>query len=150
MRRLSVTGDTACDCAGVFTFLYTAGMVSAVTSHSRLRDGLRPLPLLAACAAGAVVLVFLLAAMAKRPVTLVSPFGLGFDFHDSYDAAKAFQEKRPGSDVAKEAAMTLVNLAHMNAGRYGETEPRWFREFARQAQFLHCGFAANIHIFFAV
>jgi peroxiredoxin len=51
-----------------------------------------------------------------------------------YEAAEAFHAKKADSASAASAQLTLVNLAHANALRYAETEPRWLQEFARHAQ----------------
>lgn len=51
-----------------------------------------------------------------------------------YEAAEAFQAKKPGTAVAAEAQLTLVNLSHANALRYAKSEPKWLQEFARHAQ----------------
>ncbi len=51
-----------------------------------------------------------------------------------YDAAEAFHQKKPESVAAAEAQLTLVNLAHANALRYAQSEPRWLQEFSRHSQ----------------
>ena len=51
-----------------------------------------------------------------------------------YEAEKVFYERNPKSDSASESALTLVNLTHANALRYGKQEPRWLTEFSKQAQ----------------
>jgi peroxiredoxin len=51
-----------------------------------------------------------------------------------YDAAEAFHQKKPGTQAAASAQLTLVNLAHAHTLRYGKNEPRWLQEFSRQAQ----------------
>jgi len=51
-----------------------------------------------------------------------------------FDAAKVFYELNPKSTAAQEAELTLVNLTHANALRYGQSEPKWIQEFARHAQ----------------
>jgi peroxiredoxin len=51
-----------------------------------------------------------------------------------YEAAEAFQAKKPGTPAAAEAQLTLVNLSHANALRYAKSEPKWLQEFARHAQ----------------
>ena len=51
-----------------------------------------------------------------------------------FEAAKVFQERKPGSVAALEAQLTLVNLTHANALRYGRAEPKWIQEFARHSQ----------------
>lgn len=56
-----------------------------------------------------------------------------------YDDAAALYKRDPQSKAAAEAAHALVRLAHANAQRHGEQEPRWLQEFARQARM----FAAN-------
>lgn len=60
-----------------------------------------------------------------------------------YDAAEAFYAKKPDSPAAAEAQLTLVNLAHANALRYGKAEPRWLQEFARHAQLLATRFPSE-------
>jgi peroxiredoxin len=51
-----------------------------------------------------------------------------------YDAAKVFYERKPQSASAVEAQLTLVNLTHANALRYGQTQPKWIQEFAKHTQ----------------
>lgn len=51
-----------------------------------------------------------------------------------YDAAKVFYERKPQSASAVEAQLTLVNLTHANALRYGQAEPKWIQEFAKHSQ----------------
>ncbi|QDV31082.1 Thiol-disulfide oxidoreductase ResA [Planctopirus ephydatiae] len=51
-----------------------------------------------------------------------------------YDIAAVFFENRPESDAAAEAQQTVVSLAHSNALRSSETEPRWLIELSRQSQ----------------
>lgn len=51
-----------------------------------------------------------------------------------FDAAKVFYDRKPQSASAVEAQLTLVNLTHANALRYGQTQPKWIQEFARHAQ----------------
>ena len=51
-----------------------------------------------------------------------------------FEAAKIFHERKPGSQSSLEAQLTLVNLTHANALRYGRAEPKWIQEFARHAQ----------------
>ncbi|WP_373652858.1 MULTISPECIES: redoxin domain-containing protein [unclassified Schlesneria] len=51
-----------------------------------------------------------------------------------YEAESLFFERNPKSESASEAALTLVNLAHANALRYGTKEPRWLTEFSKRAQ----------------
>ena len=51
-----------------------------------------------------------------------------------YEAEKVFFERDPKSDSAKESSLTLVNLTHANALRYGTRDPRWLKEFSNQAQ----------------
>ena len=51
-----------------------------------------------------------------------------------YEAEKVFFERNPKSDSASEAALTLVNLTHANAVRYGTKEPRWLKEFSKRSQ----------------
>ncbi|MBS0202125.1 MAG: redoxin domain-containing protein [Planctomycetes bacterium] len=51
-----------------------------------------------------------------------------------YDAARTFYERKPQSASAVEAQLTLVNLTHANALRYGQTEPKWIQEFAKHSQ----------------
>ncbi len=51
-----------------------------------------------------------------------------------YEAEKVFFERNPKSESASEAALTLVNLTHGNAVRYGSKEPRWLKEFSKRAQ----------------
>ena len=51
-----------------------------------------------------------------------------------FDAAKVFYELKPQSTAAVEAELTLVNLTHANALRYGQTQPKWIQEFAKHAQ----------------
>ncbi len=51
-----------------------------------------------------------------------------------FDAAKVFYDRKPQSTSAVEAQLTLVNLAHANALRYGQTQPKWIQEFAKHSQ----------------
>ena len=51
-----------------------------------------------------------------------------------YEAEKVFFERSPKSDSATESALTLVNLAHANALRYGSKDPRWLKVFSKRAQ----------------
>lgn len=51
-----------------------------------------------------------------------------------FDAAKVFYDRNPKSTAAVEAELTLVNLTHANALRYGQSQPKWIQEFARHAQ----------------
>ncbi len=51
-----------------------------------------------------------------------------------YEAEKVFFERNPKSDSASESALTLVNLAHANALRYGSKNPLWLKEFSKRAQ----------------
>ena len=51
-----------------------------------------------------------------------------------FDAAKVFYERKPTSAAALEAQLTLVNLTHANAIRYGQAQPKWIQEFAKHAQ----------------
>lgn len=51
-----------------------------------------------------------------------------------YEADKVFYDRNPKSESASESALTLVNLTHANAVRYGRTEPRWLKEFSKQTQ----------------
>lgn len=51
-----------------------------------------------------------------------------------FDAAKVFYERKPDSASAVEAQLTLVNLTHANALRYGQTQPKWLQEFAKHSQ----------------
>ena len=51
-----------------------------------------------------------------------------------YEADKVFFERNPKSDAASEAALTLVNLTHANAVRFGRKDPRWLIEFSKQTQ----------------
>ena len=51
-----------------------------------------------------------------------------------YEAEKVFYERNPKSDSASEACLTLVNLTHANAVRYGTKDPRWLKEFSKRAQ----------------
>lgn len=51
-----------------------------------------------------------------------------------FDAAKVFYERKPTSAAALEAELTLVNLTHANAIRYGQAQPKWIQEFAKHAQ----------------
>jgi hypothetical protein len=51
-----------------------------------------------------------------------------------YEAEKVFFERNPKSESASEAALTLVNLTHANAVRYGTKDPRWLKEFAKKSQ----------------
>jgi len=51
-----------------------------------------------------------------------------------YAAADAFHQKKPNSEAAAAAQLTLVNLAHAHSMRYGKSEPRWLTEFSHQAQ----------------
>jgi len=51
-----------------------------------------------------------------------------------YDAAKAFYGRNPESVSAVESQLTLVNLTHAYAIRYGESQPKWLQEFAKQSQ----------------
>ena len=51
-----------------------------------------------------------------------------------YEAENLFFERNPKSESASEAALTLVNLTHANAVRYGAKDPRWLKEFSKRAQ----------------
>lgn len=51
-----------------------------------------------------------------------------------FDAAKVFYERKPESAAALEAQLTLVNLTHANALRYGQTQAKWLQEFAKHSQ----------------
>lgn len=51
-----------------------------------------------------------------------------------YDAAKVFYERKPTSTAAVEAQLTLVNLTHANALRYGQAQPKWIQEFSKHSQ----------------
>jgi len=53
-----------------------------------------------------------------------------------FDAAKTFYERNPLSESALEAQLTLVNLTHASALRYGKSEPKWIQEFAKHSQIL--------------
>ena len=57
-----------------------------------------------------------------------------------FEAAKIFHERKPGSDSSLEAQLTLVNLTHANALRYGRAEPKWIQEFAKHAQLFAARF----------
>jgi len=51
-----------------------------------------------------------------------------------FEASKVFHDQMPGSEASLEAELTLVNLTHANALRYGRTEPKWIQEFAKHSQ----------------
>lgn len=51
-----------------------------------------------------------------------------------FEAANVFYERKPNSEAAFEAQMTLVNLTHANAQRHGRAEPKWIQEFAKHSQ----------------
>ena len=51
-----------------------------------------------------------------------------------FDAAKVFYERKADSAAAVEAQLTLVNLTHANALRFGQAEPKWIQEFAKHSQ----------------
>ena len=51
-----------------------------------------------------------------------------------FDAAKVFYDRKPDSAAAIESQLTLVNLTHANALRYGQAQPKWIQEFAKHAQ----------------
>lgn len=51
-----------------------------------------------------------------------------------YEADAVFFKRNPKSESASEAALTLVNLTHANAVRYGRKDPRWLHEFSKQTQ----------------
>ncbi len=57
-----------------------------------------------------------------------------------FEAAKAFHARNPNSESALEAQLTLVNLTHANALRYGRTEPKWLQEFAKHSQLFAARF----------
>ena len=57
-----------------------------------------------------------------------------------FEAAKVFHEHKPGSEASLEAQLTLVNLTHANALRYGRAEPKWIQEFARHSQLFAARF----------
>jgi peroxiredoxin len=57
-----------------------------------------------------------------------------------FDAAKVFHDRKPDSAAAQEAELTLVNLTHANALRYGQTQPKWIQEFAKHAQLFAARF----------
>ncbi len=60
--------------------------------------------------------------------------GDGTSIEALYEADKVFFERNPKSDAASESALTLVNLTHANALRYGRKDPRWLKEFSKQTQ----------------
>lgn len=60
-----------------------------------------------------------------------------------YDAAKVFYDRKPQSAAAQEAELTLVNLTHANALRYGQSEPKWIREFAKHSQLYATRFSTE-------
>lgn len=51
-----------------------------------------------------------------------------------YEADKVFFDRDPKSEAAAEASLTLVNLTHANALRYGRKDPRWLKEFSKSTQ----------------
>lgn len=51
-----------------------------------------------------------------------------------YEADKVFFDRDPKSEPAAEAALTLVNLTHANAIRFGRKDPRWLVEFSKSTQ----------------
>lgn len=51
-----------------------------------------------------------------------------------FDAAKVFYDRKPQSAAAIESQLTLVNLTHANALRYGQSQPKWIQEFAKHSQ----------------
>jgi peroxiredoxin len=51
-----------------------------------------------------------------------------------YDAAKVFFDRDPKSTATVESQLTLVNLTHANALRYGQSQPKWIQEFAKHAE----------------
>ena len=51
-----------------------------------------------------------------------------------FDAAKVFYDRQPQSTAAVESELTLVNLTHANALRYGQSQPKWIQEFAKHSQ----------------
>ena len=51
-----------------------------------------------------------------------------------YEADKVFFDRDPKSEPAAEASLTLVNLTHANAIRYGKKDPRWLKEFSKATQ----------------
>ena len=57
-----------------------------------------------------------------------------------FEAAKAFHARNPNSESALESQLTLVNLTHANALRYGKAEPKWLQEFAKHAQLFAARF----------
>ena len=57
-----------------------------------------------------------------------------------FEAATVFHERKPGSQASLEAQLTLVNLTHANALRYGRAEPKWIQEFARHSQLFAARF----------
>jgi len=57
-----------------------------------------------------------------------------------FEAAKVFHDRKPGSQASLEAQLTLVNLTHANALRYGRAEPKWIQEFARHSQLFAARF----------
>ena len=57
-----------------------------------------------------------------------------------FEAATVFHERKPGSVASLEAQMTLVNLTHANALRYGRAEPKWIQEFAKHSQLFAARF----------
>ena len=61
-----------------------------------------------------------------------------------YEAEKVFFERNPKSESASEAALTLVNLTHANAIRYGTKDPRWLKEFSKWAQVYAARFPEEV------
>ena len=57
-----------------------------------------------------------------------------------FEAAKAFHARNPNSESALESQLTLVNLTHANALRYGKAEPKWLQEFAKHSQLFAARF----------
>ncbi|MEK6259991.1 MAG: TlpA disulfide reductase family protein, partial [Planctomycetota bacterium] len=57
-----------------------------------------------------------------------------------FEAAQVFHDRKPGSEASLEAQLTLVNLTHANALRYGRAEPKWIQEFAKHSQLFAARF----------
>ena len=57
-----------------------------------------------------------------------------------FEAAQVFHDRKPGSEASLEAQLTLVNLTHANALRYGRAEPKWIQEFAKNSQLFAARF----------
>lgn len=57
-----------------------------------------------------------------------------------YGDATAFYKRDPKSEAALKAALVVTDFTHANAERYGQQQPEWLTEFARQAKLFATNF----------